>query len=98
MLPLFKACQEIQGEVNAEKFRAVSVVISTECPFMGCVWALPFHTVALVMLETTCCYLSIHVVSFYPRIDGWPGEGHHFAEPLNSLLCCEFLSLVLVST
>lgn len=41
MLPLFKACQEIQGEVTAEKlFRAVSVVVSTECPFMGCVWAL----------------------------------------------------------
>lgn len=59
MLPLFKACQEIHGEVTAEKFRAVSVVVSAECPFMGCVWALPFHTVALVMLETMCCYLSI---------------------------------------
>lgn len=36
-------------------------------------------------------------VSFCPRVHGWPGQGHCFAEPLNSLLRCEFgLPLVLV--
>lgn len=58
MLPLFKACQEIHGEVIAEKLvRAVSVEVNAECPFTGCVWALSFHMVALVMLGAMCCYL-----------------------------------------
>lgn len=58
MLALFKAYQEIQGEVIAEKlFRAVSAVVSAERPFMGCVWPLSLHRVALVMLEAMCCYL-----------------------------------------
>lgn len=63
MLPLFKACQEIQGEVMAEKlFRAVSVVVGAGCLFMGCLWALSFCMVALVLLEATCCHLYLYML------------------------------------